>query len=125
MKKLSSLLTGLFMLVLSFNANAQTSPADYFAGKWDVLIEGLPHGDPRMIVSLQRRDGKLEGAIMDSTQKEITQITKVDETEKGITVYFTAQGYDVNLDMTRQDDDHITANLMGMFDAKGVRIKEH
>ena len=124
MKQLSFLLTALFLLVLSVNSNAQTPPADYFAGKWDVLIENLPQGDPRLIVNLQRKDGKLEGSIMDSAQKEITKITKVDESDKGITVYFSTQGYDVNLDMTKQDDDHITANLMGMFDAKGVRIKE-
>ena len=125
MKKLSSLFTGLLLLVLSFNANAQTTPAaDYFAGKWDLLMEGLPQGDPRMIVSLQRKDGKLGGAILDSTQKEIAKISNVEETDKAVTVYFTASGYDVNLEITKKDEDNITASLMGMFDGKGVRIKE-
>lgn len=126
MKKLTSLFAGLFFLVLSFNANAQTQPAaaDYFAGKWDLLIEGLPQGDPRMIVSLQRKEGKLTGSIMDSTQKETAKISSVEETEKVVTVYFTANGYDVNLEMTKKDEDHITASLLGMFDAKGVRVKE-
>ena len=125
MKKVCSLLAGLFFLVLSFTVNAQTQPAkDYFAGKWDVLMEGLPQGDPRMIVDLQRKDGKLQGAILDSTQKETAKITSVEETEKSITVYFTTQGYDVNLALNKKDEDNITANLMGMFDGKGVRIKE-
>ena len=124
MKKLSSLVAVLFVFALSFNANAQAPAGDYFAGKWDLLIEGLPQGDPRMIVSLQRKDGKLEGAILDSTQKETAKITRVDESDKAVTVYFSTQGYDVTLEMNKQDEDHITANLMGMFDAKGVRIKE-
>ena len=89
-----------------------------------MLVEGLPQGDPRMIVSLQRKDGKLEGAIMDSTQKETAKITKVEETEKSVTVYFTANEHDVYLEMNKQDDDNVTASLMGMFDAKGIRIKE-
>ena len=124
MKKLSSLVAVLIVFALSFNANAQAPAGDYFAGKWDLLIEGLPQGDPSMIVSLQRKDGKLEGAILDSTQKETAKITRVDESDKAVTVYFSTQGYDVTLEMNKQDEDHITANLMGMFDAKGVRIKE-
>ncbi|MEP7107197.1 MAG: hypothetical protein ABI760_04430 [Ferruginibacter sp.] len=125
MKKVRLVLAALFLLGLSINTDAQTQPAaDYFAGKWYLLIEGLPQGDPRMIVSLQRKDGKLEGSIMDSTQKETAKISSVEEREKSVTVYFTANGYDVNLEMNKKDEDNITASLMGMFDAKGVRIKE-
>ena len=125
MKKLCTAFTGLFVLLLSFSAQAQTKPAeDYFASKWALLIEGLPQGDPKMIVGLQRKDGKLEGSVMDSTQKEIAKISRVEEKEKSITVFFTAQGYDVNLELTRKDEDNITGSLMGMFEAKGVRIKE-
>ncbi len=125
MKKVFSAIAGVFFLVVSFSANGQTTPAtDFFAGKWDVLIEGLPQGDPRMIVSLERKDGKLTGAIMDSTQKEIAKISKVEEKEKSITVYFSASGYDVYLEMNKKDEEHITANLLGMFEAKGVRFKE-
>jgi hypothetical protein len=125
MKKLCFAFTGLFLLLISFTASAQTKPAtDYFASKWDMLFEGLPQGDPRMIISLQRKEGKLEGSVMDSTQKEIAKISKVDEKDSSVTVYFTAQGYDVTLDMIKKDADNITGNLMGMFEAKGVRIKE-
>jgi len=38
-------------------------------------------------------------------------------------VYFNAQGYDVNLVMTKKDEDHITGNLIGMFEAEGERLK--
>ena len=125
MKKLSPAFAIVLFLLMSFSGLAQTKPAeDYFVAKWDMLFEGLPQGDPRMIVSLQRKDGKLEGSIMDSAQKEIAKISKVEEKDTTITVYFTAQGYDVTLDMTRKDENNITGNLMGMFEAKGVRIRE-
>lgn len=125
MKKVLSIFVGFFFLILSFTTQAQTqSPKEYFVGKWDVLLEGLPQGDPKMIVSLQRKDGKLEGAILDSTQKEAAKISRVEETEKTVTVYFTAHDYDVNLEMNKKDDNNITVNLMGMFEGKGVRMKE-
>ena len=125
MKKVFSVIAGLFLLLTSFTLSAQTKPAeDYFAAKWDMVFEGLPQGDPRMIISLERKDGKLGGSVMDSAQKEIAKISKVEEKDKSVTVYFTAQGYDVTLDMTKKDEDNITGNLMGMFEAKGVRIKQ-
>ncbi|MCW3081618.1 hypothetical protein [Segetibacter sp.] len=125
MKKLTALFAGLFLLLLSFNAPAQTAPAkDYFVAKWDLLMEGLPQGDPRLIVDLQRKDGKLTGTILDSTSKEIAKITRVEETPTTVTVYFTAQDYDVNLAINKKDEDHVTASLLGMFEGKGVRMKE-
>jgi hypothetical protein len=39
------------------------------------------------------------------------------------TVYFNIQGYDVNLEMNKKDDDRITGSMMGMFDAEGDRVK--
>jgi hypothetical protein len=123
MKKIYAVLTSLFLLAFSISTNAQTPATDYFVGKWDLLIEGLPQGDPRMIVGLERKDGKLTGSIMDSTQKEIAKISKIEEKEKSITVYFSASGYDVYMEMNRKDEDNITANLLNMFEAKGVRIK--
>jgi len=114
-----------FFFLSSFSVNAQAkSDADYFLGKWNVLVVGTPQGDSKMIINLERKDGKLSGAVLDTTNKEIAPITKIEEKDKSTTVYFTAQGYDVYLVMEKKDDDHITGNLMGMFDAKGDRIKE-
>lgn len=125
MKKVTAIFAGLFLLFLSLTLNAQTAPAkDYFVAKWDLMMEGLPQGDPRLIVDLQRKDGKLTGIVLDSTKKEIAKITKVEETPTTVTVYFTAKDYDVNLAITKKDEDNVTANLMGMFGGKGVRMKE-
>ena len=124
MKTLTSFFLLLCFLGLSFGAKAQTSNPDYFAGKWNVIVEGTPGGDAKMIVSLGRKEGKLEGVILDSLQKEIAKISSIEETEKSVTVNFTSQGYDVNLLMEKKDDDHVTGNMLGMFDAKGERIKE-
>ncbi len=71
----------------------------------------------------ERKDGKLTGIVRDSIDKEILKITQIDEKEKTITAYFNAQGYDVNLLLEPIDADRVKGSLMGMFDAKGERVK--
>src|SRR4030095_297002 len=124
MKKTGSLLAGLMLLLLSVAANAQSKTgADYFEGKWSVLLKNLPRGDTKMIIVLQKKDTTITGIVQDSTGKEITKIDKVELAETTATVYFNTQGYDVNLVMTKKDEDHITGSLMGMFEAEGERLK--
>lgn len=124
MKKLSQLFAGLFILFLSSNIHAQSKTgADYFEGKWNVLVKGLPNGDTKMFVVLEKKDSTLTGAVQDTTGKEIAKFDKVEFSETTATVYFVAQGYDVNLVMNKKDEDHITGSMMGMFEAEGDRVK--
>ena len=123
MKKFKSILLGLFLLLFVAGVKAQTANADYFAGKWNLLLKGLPNGDTKMFIILEKKDTAMTGAVQDSTGTEISKIDKVELKENTATVYFSAQGYDVNLSMTKKDDDHITGSLMGMFDAEGERVK--
>jgi len=48
----------------------------------------------------------------------------IDETEKSVTHYFTANGYDVYLLLESKGDNHVEGNLLVMFDAKGDRMAE-
>ncbi|MEI6950541.1 hypothetical protein V9K67_25380 [Paraflavisolibacter sp. H34] len=125
MKKLSAIFSGIFFLLLSLHVSAQApDKGDYFSGKWNVLVEGTPGGDAKMIVNLERKDGKLGGAILDSTNKEVARFSKVEESEKSVTVYFTSQGFDVYMLLEKKDADHVAGSMMDLFDAKGDRIKE-
>lgn len=123
MKKLTFIFTLAMALFFGLNAKAQ-APADYYAGKWNILVMGTPNGDAKMTFVLERKDGKLGGAVQDSTGKEMTKITSIEEKDKTITAAFTVQSYDVTLTLDPVDDDHVKGSLMGMFDAKGVRVKE-
>lgn len=111
--------------LLSSNVNAQSKTGvDYFTGTWNVLVKGTPNGDARMWVVLEKKDTTMTGSVEDSTGKEISKITSVDVNDTSATVYFNAQGYDVNLEMDKKGDDHITGSLMSMFDAVGDRVKK-
>ncbi len=124
MKKLSSVFVGFFFLVISVAANAQSKiGADYFKGKWSVLLKNLPNGDTKMVFLLENRNDSIVGLVQDTAGTEIAKITSAELKDNEITLYFTTQGYDVNLVLTKKDDDHTTGSLMSMFDAEGERIK--
>jgi hypothetical protein len=123
MKKLSICLAAAFLIIISTGAMAQTtSGVDYFAGKWNMLVKGLPNGDTKMFVVLDKKDTALAGVIQDSTGTEISKFSKVELKGDGVTVYFSAQGYDVYMTMNKKDEDHVTGSMMDMFDAEGLRV---
>lgn len=124
MKKVSFQFAGLIFLLLSFNVKAQTTGADYFTGKWSVLIKGTPNGDAKMFVVLTKADTTLTGVIQDTTGAETSKIDKIEVAGGKATIYFNAQGYDVNLEMNKKDDDHFTGSMIGMFDSEGERVKQ-
>ena len=125
MKKFSTIFATVFFLVLSFSVNAQSKAgADYFAGKWSVLLKGVPGGDAKMIFQLEKKNDSITGIVLDTAGVEIAKLTSVVLKDTEINMFFTTQGYDVNLLLTKKDDDHVTGSLMSMFDAEGERIKD-
>ena len=123
MKKFSVIFTLMVSFLFGFKAGAQSN-ADFFAGKWKVTVMGTPNGDASMTFVFEKKDSTLLGVIKDSSDKEIAKIDKIEETGKTITVYFSAQGYDVNLTLEPVDADNVKGSMMSMFDAKGIRVKE-
>lgn len=123
MKKTAIILTGILLLGI-LNAGAQSKAgADYFAGKWSVLFKGTPNGDARMLFLLEQKNDSIAGVAQDTTGAEISKLTDVTLKDNEIAFSFTAQGYNVNLLLTRKDEDHVTGSLMNMFDAEGERRK--
>jgi hypothetical protein len=115
-------LMAVILVVVAAKVNAQTN---YFIGKWNVLVKGLPQGDAHMTFNIADSAGHMKGALLDTSaaHKDIP-LTKIEQDGDKITLYFSAQGYDVNLLLAKKDDDHATGSLMGMFDADAVRMKE-
>ena len=126
MKKLSSLTTVLFFLLFTFSATAQTKTgADFFAGKWNVVIAGTPYGDLKRVYILEKKDNGLVGTVLDgATGKEISKCSKIDVADNNVTLYYQSLGNDVSIILTKKDDDHVTGRAMDMFDAKGERVKQ-
>lgn len=124
MKKITTLIIGVFaLMIISVSAKAQAK-TDFFVGKWDILIKGTPQGDVTMKVAFEQKDGKLTGTMVNPETSKEEPFTKLETTEKGVTVYFTAMGYDVDMSLEKQDDDHVIGMVMNMLDVTGVRVKK-
>lgn len=128
MKKLVVMLSFIGSIFVSFNAKAQTVPAqpapDFYAGKWNVLVKGTPNGDVTFPFTIVQKDGKLDGTFTDPESKKDLPVTKIDEKDGKVTIYFTVSSYDVNLALEKVDDTHVKGSLMGMFDSTGERVKQ-
>jgi hypothetical protein len=90
MKRITFIAAALFFSLATLHVNAQKPSMDYFNGKWNLLIKGLPNGDTKMSVTLSKMDTTMAGAILDSTGTEISKISKAELTDSSVTVYFTA-----------------------------------
>jgi len=111
-------------IVPSQREEVHTATADYFAGKWSVLLKGLPQGDTKMIFVLEKKNGGITGIIQDTAGKEISKVTDAELKENEIILYYDIQGNEVRLNLRKKDNDHAAGSMMGMFDVEGERIKQ-
>ena len=125
MKKAGIVLIILF-LGTAFKGYSQTATSsDFFAGKWEISIVGTPNGDSKLVTELTRKDGKLVGELKDPSGQmaEALPLNSVLEEGTKVTLYFTAQGTEVSLDLSKVDDGHLKGSIMsGMFDASAIRV---
>ena len=125
MKKLS-LVAFLLFFGLCIQGFSQTTSKDFFAGPWEIMVYGTPNGDAKMTTNLKRVDGKLTGELSSKTGENSQKIRsdEVVETSSGISILFSAEGNDVNIDLAKKDDNNLEGNLMGMFTAKAKRLSK-
>jgi uncharacterized protein YvpB len=118
-----------FVIILAavsfvFTVRAQNPATEYFRGRWNIVFKGTPQGDAKMVFKLTKSADTLTGEVFDSTGTSISRMSKIEEKDSMITVYFVAQGYDVSVVLIKKDDNHVTGSLLSMFDVVGDRIKE-
>jgi len=126
MKKLSTIFTMCIMAFVlnnvSINAQAIKTGEKYFIGKWNVMVYGLPDGDTKMVINIEKKDDKITGNMADpaktDTPLELTNIEVADSTFKAT---FSAQGMDIALTLKIKDDKNIAGNMMDMFEIKGTK----
>lgn len=125
MKKSSSLVSLLFVLLLVNFATAQSKTGgDYFVGRWKVSIPGTPIGDLKRIYVIDKMNNGFSGIVQDSTGKEITKCSKVEAKENEITLFYSVSGIDAYIKLTRKDEDHVSGLVMDNYPAEGERLKK-
>lgn len=118
------MMAAILMVLAVGVANAQSD--DFFAGKWNFEVTGMPQGDATMVLTLQRgEDGNLKGNIVRGEGEAPIELTRVEEKKgKSITAYFKAGGYDCYIFAEKTGDDEVEGSVMDMFDAVGKKVKE-
>jgi hypothetical protein len=126
MKKVSILISTIVLTVIVttglMNAQTKNTGEKYFIGKWNVIVYGVPDGDTKMVVNIEKKDDKLTGTLADPAKTdaplELSDIVVADSTLKAL---FNAQGMDISLFLKIKDEKNITGNMMDMFEIKGTK----
>ncbi len=126
MKKALPPLVIFLLSLIAFNGFSQTAvPTDFFAGKWEISIPGTPNGDVKFVTDLVRKDGKLTGELVNTADPSQPKrhITKVEEKENNIIIYFESdQVSEISMNLTKVDADNLKGTVYN-FEATAKRIK--
>jgi hypothetical protein len=121
MKKILLFLLIAALPILSFQSFAQDS--DYFVGQWEVTVQDTPNGTVKVLLTLERVDGKLKGKFTDTSTGGETSISQITEQDNSITLYFFAEGYDLYLTVKPDGADKVSGTLADSFIVIGQRVK--
>jgi hypothetical protein len=119
---ISTITLALFLATGTVSAQEKNTGEKYFIGKWNVMVNGVPDGDTKMVDNNEKKEDKLTGTLADPSKTdpplELSDIVVADSTLKAS---FSAQGMDITLLLKIKDDKNITGNMMDMFDIKGTK----
>ena len=97
------------------------APGDFFKGNWTFTIYGTPQGDAELLLALDRTEGKLTGTVTPKGQNTSVSIDKIEEGENNIKLFFKMAGFDLNVNLEKEDNDTLSGKMMGMFKTKAIR----
>ena len=121
---------GKVMGMFDTEATRKAASDNYFLGKWDMLVKDIPdRGNVHMPVVFElKKDstGKQQmiGHIEKTATDEEVIFSKVEPAPEKISFNFTAQGYDINVVLTKKDADIAEGKMFDMFSAVATRVKK-
>jgi|AntRauMFilla1563_2_1112583.scaffolds.fasta_scaffold01052_3 predicted RNA-binding protein len=122
MRKL--LLVALVLVCVSTLATGASNSAEYFEGKWSVMIKGTPQGDATIPMRFETIEGATKGYfVVDDSGQEL-EMSSVAIIDGVLSAAFNITGYDVDIYMSEVDDENAAGSLMGMFDLSATRVKD-
>ncbi|MDR0681776.1 MAG: hypothetical protein LBG15_08015 [Dysgonamonadaceae bacterium] len=106
------------MLMGSAMVSAQEN-TNFFAGKWDLLVEGTPDGDTHIFVNISSADDGLAGEM---TKGETVQKVAIEQTKDDvITLKFEARNFEISINLEKKDENSVKGYMLDMFSVTGKR----
>jgi hypothetical protein len=126
MKKVSIFISLIMLVFLvstgSTKAQAVNAGEKDFIGKWNLMVYGLPDGDTKMVMNIEKKEEKLTGTLTSTASTdpplELTNVVVADST---LNASFSAQGMDITLFFKLKDAKNVSGSMMDMFDIKGTK----
>jgi hypothetical protein len=126
MKKVSIIISTIILAFIvntgTISAQAKITGEKYFIGKWNVMVYGVPDGDTKMIINIEKKEDKLTGNLADPAKTDpALELSNIEVSDSTFKATFNAQGMDITLMLKIKDDSNITGNMMDMFEIKGTK----
>jgi hypothetical protein len=119
---ISAFIIAFIAIAGSVNAQTKNTGEKYFIGKWNVMVYGLPDGDTKMLINIEKKDDKISGTLDDPAKTEPPlNLENVVVADSNFKATFNTQGMDISIMLKIKDDKNITGNMMEMFDIKGTK----
>lgn len=126
MKKVSIIISTIILVLIatsgSINAQSKNTGEKYFLGKWNAMVYGVPDGDTKMVITIEKKDDKISGTLADPAKTDPPLILEnIAIADSSFKATFNTQGMDISIMLKIKDDKNITGNMMEMFDIKGTK----
>jgi hypothetical protein len=109
MKKALIITSGIILILIvntgTINAQAKITEEKYFIGKWNVMVYGVPDGDTKMVINIEKKEDKLTGNMSDPAKSDPpVELAGIEIADSTLNASFSAQGMDISLSFKIQDD---------------------
>lgn len=121
MKKAAICLAVICLVFFAATVQAQTSAVNFYAGAWELQVDGAPGSASTMTLNLEYKNKQWSGTV-ERPGKAIVQVQKVTESASGITVYYDSDGHAVDFFLKKKDEQQVTGELMNMYAVTGKRV---
>lgn len=121
--KITFLSSLVVLLAMSFVFASPILNAKYYEGKWEVLIKDTPQGNATIPMRFETVDEVTTGYFIEEGVADEKKMSSVKITEDALYAAFNISGYDVTLNLKKVDEETAKGDLMGMFDAIGMKVK--
>ena len=122
MKQMMFLAMVLLMSVASF-AQEKKSTEEFFLGKWQLMVEGLPTGDAEMQLTINKDDnGGLQGTIKLLDGSEGTNPAEVKMRGNTLMINFSAGDVNIPINLDKEGESSVVGSMFDMFEVSGKKI---
>lgn len=111
------------LLQVTCNAQTSTEPSadNFFLGKLYLIVKGMPQGDARMIMNLEKEEEILSGTVTSPIDpSQLFTLEEITVSDRELSAKFNAFNSRLPITIVKEDDENVTGQ-MGRFAIEGSK----